>query len=138
MSRRNPKIDISKLSEIIDKYKIGKDQENALKKSNGIMNEEIKKEMKSLGITEFDTDNWTAKITSKTNESFDDEKAIKILKSEVPKIAEQVIRTKEYIDEDALEKAVYNHEFDVDIIAGCKIIGEPTITLKISKKKKEA
>lgn len=137
MSRRNPKENKSKLSEIINLYKAGKDQENALKKSNASMNEEIKAGMKDLGVTEFDTDLWTAKITTKTKESFDEEKAIEILKSEAPEVAKEVIRVKEYIDEDALEKAIYNHTFNVDIIAGCKIVGDPTITLTISKKKKE-
>ena len=90
MSRRNPKENKSKLSEIINLYKAGKDQENALKKSNASMNEEIKAGMKDLGVTEFDTDLWTAKITTKTKESFDEEKAIEIKKVDITKDGETI------------------------------------------------
>ena len=110
MSRRTtPKIDINK---IIDLYKESKDKENALKKSNTEMGNNIKSYFQTNGIDRVDTDKYTATVTTSTSESLNEELAIEIIKENLGgAMLATVIKTKEYIDEDALEKLVYNGDF---------------------------
>ena len=133
MSRRTtPKIDINK---IIDLYKESKDKENALKKSNTEMGNNIKSYFQTNGIDRVDTDKYTATVTTSTSESLNEELAIEIIKENLGgAMLATVIKTKEYIDEDALEKLVYNGDFDITKLAKAKIT-KTTSTLRVSKKK---
>ena len=133
MSRRTtPKIDINK---IIDLYKESKDKENALKKSNTEMGNNIKSYFQTNGLDRVDTDKYTATVTISTSESLNEELAIEIIKENLGgAMLATVIKTKEYIDEDALEKLVYNGDFDITKLAKAKIT-KTTSTLRVSKKK---
>ena len=133
MSRRTtPKIDINK---IIDLYKESKDKENALKKSNTDMGNNIKSYFQTNGIDKVDTDKYTATVTTSTSESLNEDLAIEIIKENLGgAMLATVIKTKEYIDEDALEKLVYNGDFDITKLAKAKIT-KTTSTLRVSKKK---
>ena len=133
MSRRTtPKIDINK---IIDLYKESKDKENALKKSNTEMGNNIKSYFQTNGIDRVDTDKYTATVTTSTSESLNEELAIEIIKENLGgAMLATVIKTKEYIDEDALEKLVYNGDFDITKLAKAKIT-KTTSTLRVGKKK---
>ena len=133
MSRRTtPKIDINK---IIDLYKESKDKENALKKSNTEMGNNIKSYFQTNGIDRVDTDKYTATVTTSTSESLNEDLAIEIIKENLGgAMLATVIKTKEYIDEDALEKLVYNGDFDITKLAKAKIT-KTTSTLRVSKKK---
>lgn len=124
------------LSEMIDSYKVSKDQENHLKKENTLLGNTIKEEMYQRDLTEFESDNWKATMTLKENEDFNEEQAIEIIKSELTdEEIKSVIRTKEYIDDDALEKLIYSKKFDAKKLNCCRTLTEPTATLRISNKK---
>lgn len=134
MSRRTTtaKIDINK---IIDLYKESKDKENALKKSNTEMGNNIKSYFQTNGLDKVDTDKYTATVTTSTSESLNEELAIEIIKENLGgAMLNTVIKSKEYIDEDALEKLVYNGDFDITKLAKAKIT-KTTSTLRVSKKK---
>jgi hypothetical protein len=133
MSRRTtPKIDINK---IIDSYKESKDKENALKKSNTEMGNNIKSYFQTNGLDKVDTDKYTATVTTSTSESLNEELAIEIIKENLGgAMLNTVIKSKEYIDEDALEKLVYNGDFDITKLAKAKIT-KTTSTLRVGKKK---
>ena len=131
MSRR----DGFDLSKTIDEYKESKDKENSLKKINNELSENIKSYMHEHNMTTADTDNYTATLSRKDNESLNEDLAIEIIKENLGgALLASVIKTKEYIDEDALEKLVYNGDFDVNKLAKAKIV-KPTFTLRVSKKK---
>ena len=131
MSRRN----VFDLSTAIDKYKESKDNENALKKANNELNETIKTYMKKHNMTSANSGNWTATLSCKKKESLNEDLAIEIIKENLGgALLSSVIKQKEYIDEDALEKLVYNGDFDITKLAKAKMIKE-TYTLRVSKKK---
>ena len=131
MSRR----DGFDLSKTIDEYKESKDKENSLKKINNELSENIKSYMHEHNMTTADTDNYTATLSRKDSESLNEDLAIEIIKENLGgALLASVIKTKEYIDEDALEKLVYNGDFDVNKLAKAKIV-KPTFTLRVSKKK---
>ena len=131
MSRRNG-FDISK---VIDEYKESKDKENALKKVNSEMNENIKNYMLDKGMESASSDKYTAIVKHTTKESLNEDLAIEIIKENLGgALLNSVIKQKEYIDEDALEKLVYNGDFDINKLAKAKIVTD-VYTLRVGKKK---
>ena len=131
MSRRN----VFDLSTAIDKYKESKDNENALKKANNELNETIKTYMQEHDMTSANSENWTATLSCTKKESLNEDLAIEIIKENLGgALLSSVIKQKEYIDEDALEKLVYNGDFDINKLAKAKMVKE-TYTLRIGKKK---
>ena len=133
MSRREgTKLDIDSL---IDEYKASKDKENALKKSNADVSDKIKSYFIDKGIDKHSTDFYTATVTTTNKESLNDELAIEIIKENLDgALLKSVIKQKEYIDEDALEKLVYNGDFDITKLEKAKIV-KPVTTLRVVKKK---
>ena len=133
MSRRN----VFDLSTAIDKYKESKDKENSLKKANNELNETIKTYMQENDITSANSEKYTATLSCTKKESLNEELAIEIIKENLGgALLSSVIKQKEYIDEDALEKLVYNGDFDITKLAKAKMVKE-TYTLRVVKKKDE-
>lgn len=131
MSRRN----VFDLSTAIDRYKELKDEENALKKANNDLNATIKTYMHEHDMTSANSKNWTATLSCTKKESLNEDLAIEIIKENLGSaLLSSVIKQKEYIDDDALEKLVYNGDFDITKLAKAKMVKE-TYTLRISKKK---
>ena len=131
MSRR----DAFDLSKEIDSYKENKDLENKLKKSNTEAGNRIKAYFNEKGITNASSEKYTATVSTTTKSTLNEDLAIEIIKENLGgALLASVIKTKEYIDEDALEKLVYNGDFDVTKLEKAKI--DTTIqTLRITKKK---
>lgn len=123
------------LAEKIDIYKSYKDNESKFKKLGSKLNDEIKSTMSSMGIDEFSSDSYIATVKYSRKETLDEEKAIEVLKKTLSKEQlETVIKNKEYIDDDCLEKFVYNGEFDISLLEPCKVLGNEVATLRIKKK----
>ena len=132
MSRRDG--NAFNLSEMIDTYKALKDKENALKKANNELNETIKIYMQEHDMTSANTKNWTDTLSWTKKESLNEDLAIEIIKKNLGgALLSSVIKQKEYIDEDALEKLVYNGDFDIAKLEKAKIT-KVTTTLRIKKK----
>ena len=123
------------ISTAIDIYKESKDKENALKKENDKLNENIKTYMQEHGMESANSEKYTATLSCTKKESLNEDLAIEIIKENLGgALLSSVIKQKEYIDEDALEKLVYNGDFDITKLARAKIIKE-TYTLRVNKKK---
>lgn len=120
----------------IDDYKERQDIINAETKVNKSLGSEIKSFMYDNDMNNFSSDNFIATITKKENEELNEELAIEIIKKNLSaELRKTVIKKKEYIDDDALEKLVYNGQFDIQLLQKAKIIKPPTITLRVNKKK---
>ena len=133
MSRRDGKA--FNLSEMNDTYKASKDNENASKKSNAKLNENIKAYMYEHDLKTADSEKYTATLSCTEKESLNEDLAIEIIKESLGgALLNSVIKKKEYIDEDALEKLVYNGDFDASKLERAKIV-KKIQTLRIGKKK---
>ena len=133
MSRR----DVFDLSKAIDLYKENKDLENKLKKSNTEAGNLIKQYFNEKGITSASSEKYTATVTTTTKSTLNEELAIEIIKENLGgALLRSVIKKKEYIDEDTLEKLVYNGDFDITKLEKAKI-DTTTQTLRITKKKED-
>lgn len=130
MSRRDG-IDIKS---IIDEYKAFKDIENKAKKDSKPLADQIKEYALKNGLDKIKSDNWQANVSVTPKQDFNELQAIEIIKKNLGgDLLASVIKTKEYIDEDALEKAIYNGDIDAKLLAPCTIEKEPTVKLTIGK-----
>lgn len=132
MSRRDG-IDIKS---IIDECKSYKDIISKAKKSSEPLEAQIKEYALKNGLDNIKSDNWQANISITPKQDFNEEKAIEILKESLNgrlDILSSIVKTKEYIDDDALEKAIYNGDIDAKLLAPCTIEKEPTVRLTIGK-----
>ena len=131
MSRRcgKPVFDLSKA---IDEYKESKDKENALKKANDRMGKDIKQYMLDNDMTKANGDKYTVTMSKTVKQKLNEDLAIEIIKENLDgALLASVIKQKEYIDEDALEKLVYNGDFDITKLAKAEI-NTTTYTLRTS------
>ena len=131
MSRRdgNPGFDLSK---VIDEYKESKDKENALKKANDRMGKDIKQYMLDNDMTKANGEKYTVTMSKTVKQKLNEDLAIEIIKENLDgALLASVIKQKEYIDEDALEKLVYNGDFDITKLARAEI-NTTTYTLRTS------
>ena len=131
MSRRdgNPGFDLSKA---IDEYKESKDKENALKKANDRMGKDIKQYMLDNDMTKANGEKYTVTMSKTVKQKLNEDLAMEIIKENLDGVLlASVIKQKEYIDEDALEKLVYNGDFDITKLAKAEI-NTTTYTLRTS------
>ena len=95
------------------------------------VNTRMKQFMKDEDVTEAHGKNGVVKYVIQHRESFDEEKAIKILK----KTNSECIKTKEYIDSDILENELYNKKLPAEAMAAldtCRTVKD-VVTLTIGK-----
>lgn len=125
------------LASLIPEYKGVKDQESIIKKQVTDLGGRIKSAMKSLNKTEFAAGGVVASITETPKQEFNELQAIEILREKLPpEKFQQVVKTREYIDDEAFEKMVYAHEVDAAILAPATTPLPPTVTLRLKKEKK--
>ena len=131
MSRRdgNQGFDLSKA---IDEYKESKDKENSLKKANDRIGKDIKQYMIDNNMTKANGEKYTVTMSKTVKQKLNEDLAIEIIKENLGgAMLASVIKQKEYIDEDALEKLVYNGDFDITKLAKAEI-NTTTYTLRTS------
>ena len=104
----------AELKNLIDSYGESKKEENAIVKRNKERNSQIKQLFLDNDISSFETDSFIATVSETEKQSLNNELALCILKKELGENElTSVVKTKEYIDEDALEKLVFNGQFDI-------------------------
>jgi chromosome segregation ATPase len=136
MGRLNIKTAIPSLDELIPQYAIDKSQLDTLKKVCDSENAIIKEQMYNSGVDTHTAGGFVAKRTVSVRETLNEEKLIDVLRKHN---IDGVIKTREYVDMDALESYLYNHEqtneFASDL-ASCKTTTE-VVQLRITKAKKQ-
>lgn len=131
LKKEEPQVDIAS---IIDSYGKNKDEEKCLKKYIDKESKQIKEYFSKNNLECFESEKYTATFSNTTKTSLNDDLAIEILKANLkPEELKTVIKTKEYIDEDALEKLSYSG-FDMSILERA-FIEKVTSTLRIKKNK---
>jgi len=125
---------MAELEKLIPVYYDNKQNLDFYKKECDAGNAEIKKLMAEQNIKDYEVDGIVAKYVIQNKESMNEEALLKLLKE---KGYTNVIKTKEYVDMDALENALYHDEIDKDTVVEmdkCKEVKE-VIQLRVSKKK---
>ena len=108
------------LDGLIEVFYDHKKELDKYKKTTDEYNKQIKSELNKLGTTEFVTESGlVAKLAIQNRESFNEDLLIAKLKELQ---VNEVIKTKEYVDMDALEDAIYNGKLNASELSNCKII----------------
>ena len=124
------------LDELIPMYALNKSELDSYKKICDEENAQIKKQMLDLGTDEYTAGVYTAKRTVSTRESINEDKLMMVLLKHGIK---GVIKTKDYVDMDALENYLYNNEMTSSLAAdleSCKTVTE-VVTLRVKADKKK-
>ena len=136
------KLDIGKMTDAelesaVLAYKDAKESEKAVKKAVSDYGHQIKEGLQNRNETEFIAGDIRAYITVTENSEVNELQAIEILRKELtPEQFAKVVKTREYIDDDEMEKLVYTHEVDAEILAPAVTPKAPTVTLRLGKVKK--
>jgi len=128
---------------LIPRYAQNKQELDDYKKICDKENRQIKDSMKALGETEHPAGDYIAKYSVQQRESMNEDILISLFTS-VPAFVGlddkyNIVKTKPYIDFDALEKALYNNELSETLLADLDKAREvkEVVTLRVSKIKKK-
>lgn len=127
------------LEKVINEYQEENTKKQNLEKELKSKNSFIKSKLAELGEDVYETDKCKATISYQNRTSMDDDKCIEILRENCKKEdLKSVIKTKEYVDYEALESLIYNGGISADKLEPAQNINVVT-SLKVSllKKKKE-
>lgn len=125
---------VSKLTNLVSDYIFNKDREKEFKDAASAENTEIKAIMNELSLSKFETDDGAVTLSDRTTEDFIEDKLITFLKTR--NLANDIVKTKEYVDFDALESAIYHEKItgdDLKDMSECKEV-KTTQVLRIKKK----
>lgn len=109
---------VSDLERLIPQYALNKTELDSYKKICDKENGKIKSIMQDFHMSKYETGGWKATCYTTTKETIDEEILISLFTS-IPAFSEindkfNIIKTKSYIDFDALENAIYNNALTND------------------------
>ena len=128
----------NELCNLIDKYFVDKADADEKKKLVEQENKQIKEGMVELKSDVVETDTYKATRSVSIRSSIDEEAWLSILKAQT-NLPDGIIKTKEFVDMDALEDAIYNGEIPKDVLVRLNEHKKDTevVTLKVTKLKKK-
>lgn len=127
------------LIELIDRYGLNKQEFDDYKIICDNENKQLKDMMAKANLKAFNTDKYRVNYIVSERTSTDEDKMIAVIHKHNLPNSLGIIKTKEYIDEDALESAIYDNEIPkevMDEIAEC-ITKKEIISLKLTRQKGE-
>lgn len=122
------------LEELIPRYALNKNELDSYTKICKIENEQIKAELVKLGENEYSSGGYTVKRIVAVKESMNEAKLLEVLRQNG---IEAPIKTREYVDMDALESYLYNNTPSAELarqLESCRTTTE-TVQLRLSKTK---
>lgn len=122
------------LDELIPQYAFNKNELDSYTKICKEENEQIKAQLVDLGEDTYSTGGYTVKRIVAVKESMNEAKLLEVLRQNGINSA---IKTKEYVDMDALEAYLYNNAPSADLarqLEACRTTSE-TVQLRLSKTK---
>ena len=127
------------LEEAIDTYALNKSEKDSYDKLVKEDGDKIKSMMCNAELLKYSTKTNTISYVVQHRQSFDEAKLIGIIHANNLPQSLGIIKTKEYIDEDALESAIYKGEISEEVmeqIQSC-LESKDVVTLRLSKSKKK-
>ena len=133
------KPELKTLDSLIPQYAANKREKDSYEKICAAENAQIKSIMQSYVVQHYEAGGYRANYTIQRRETVDEEMLIAILKCNGE--GEGIIKTKEYIDFDALENAIYNGRIPESVVlemdAATEVKEIPTLKVTKMKEKKE-
>ena len=123
-----------RLNYLVPSYIANKDKEKEYKDLASAENTEIKELMSAAELSKYETDEGSVTLSERVSEDFVEERLIEYLKEKG--IAGDIVKTKEYVDFDALEHAIYHEQITGDNLKGLASCKEKKVTQVLRIKKK--
>lgn len=126
------------LGELVAKLGPIKDELSKLKKQEEPLVSKIKGELKAAGLQSFESSGYKVSITETPNDALNEAQAIAVLKHELkddPHLLSLLIQTKEVINDEALESAIFKRQVPEGILATAIESKPPTVRLMCKKQK---
>lgn len=124
------------IEEVIENY----NSSNIIKKAETKVTKELGATIKTYfsknGITNFTAKTCEAVVSVVTSEVYDDDKLLDIIKTLEPELVNQLVKTKEYIDETVFEKLVLEGQLELSTFNNA-LITKTTEKLTIKKLKEK-
>ena len=124
------------LGELIERYGLNKTEFDSYKDICDEENKQIKAIMKDENLKNYESESFKVSYSVSERTSFDEDKMIAVIKSYNLPDSLGLIKTREYIDEDALEASIYSGLIPDDVlekIKGCMTVKEVE-TVRLTKK----
>lgn len=127
---------VSELDKLIPQYAMNKTEADAYKKLCDKENAQIKALMADLDNPVYETGGYKATYSVSTRESMNEDKLLEI--AHIYGISE-IVKTKEYIDFDILEDAIYKGRISEDVLMEMNKAREvkEVVTLRVTKIKEK-
>lgn len=122
----------------VREYAEQKAQLDALKKWCDSESKEIKETMQELDLDKIDAGDYVATCTVSNRETMNESHLLDIIERSELNV-DGLIKTKEYVDFDVLERAIYNNQIPQDILLEMDKAREvkEVVTLRVTKKKRK-
>lgn len=130
------KMNLNDLDELIPQYALNKSEMDSYKKLCDKENAQIKSIMQNFGMPTYNVGDYKASYIISKRESMNEDKLLEIAHFYgIP----EIVKTKEYIDFDALENAIYNGKISDDVLLEMDKAKEvkEVVTLRVTKIKKQ-
>ena len=127
---------LNDLERLIPQYAANKVELDSYKKICDRENTQIKSIMRDFAINKYETSGYKASYSVSTRETMNEDKLLEIAHMYgIP----EIVKTKEYIDFDALEKALYDGKISKEVMLEMDKAKEvkEVVTLRVSKVKKK-
>lgn len=147
MARKNilSRAQLNELDELAKEYYSNKEEEKALKKELSEQNTEIKRLLQenpalktSDGDYIYNAGTLVVKLANRCTKTLNEDKLLEVAKKHKLK---SIIKTKEYVDIEALEDLMYKGQIEPEVkqaLLECEEVkNSPTLTVKPMTKKKE-
>lgn len=137
MSTKKDEAFYKELEELIDKYGFNKNELDSYKAICDEDNKKIKDMMANANLKNYNTDKYKATYIVSDRTTIDEVRLIGIVHMNNLPDSLGIIKTREYIDEDALESAIYEGEISEEVmkqISECMIKKE-VVSLKLTRQK---
>lgn len=128
------------LKDLVDSYAKHNSEYNHLKKVVKDEGDEIKQRFLADDISKFEGDGFSVSMSTRVTETLIEDKLLVLLKNSdiEPEVLSKIVKTREYIDMDALESAIYKGDIMENVVATfdvCREVKE-TQVLRVNSKKK--
>ena len=127
---------LNDLDKLIPQYASNKSELDNYKKICDKENAQIKAIMKDFAVQNYEADGYVASYSISQRETLNEEMLLEIAhRYGIP----EIVKVKEYIDFDALERAIYNNKISDDVLLEMDKAKETkeVVTLRVKKKKQE-
>lgn len=127
---------LNDLDTLIPQYTVNKNELDSYKKLCDKENAQIKAIMKDFVVTEYEAGGYKASYIVSKRETLNEEKLLEVAHQFG---ISEIVKTKEYIDFDALEKAIYDGRISEDIMMEMDKAKEvkEVVTLRVAKIKQK-